>query len=79
MALYGLEESARHAAGGGNQPGLKHYFFQISESDLLSFFEWPGVESVDGAAGQSLILHGLHHLLVIAPVMDHDGQAGLPW
>jgi catechol 2,3-dioxygenase-like lactoylglutathione lyase family enzyme len=35
----------RLVAGLG-QPGYRHYFFQISESDLIAFFEWPGVESV---------------------------------
>ncbi len=29
------------------QPGYRHYFFQISESDLIAFFEWPGVQSAD--------------------------------
>jgi len=33
----------RLVAGLG-RPGYRHYFFQISESDLLAFFEWPGVE-----------------------------------
>ena len=27
-------------------PGYRHYFFQISETDLIAFFEWPGVEAV---------------------------------
>ncbi len=35
----------RLVAGLG-QPGYRHYFFQISESDLIAFFEWPGVEPV---------------------------------
>ena len=35
----------RLVAGVG-QPGYRHYFFQISESDLLAFFEWSGVEPV---------------------------------
>jgi len=35
----------RLVAGLG-RPGYRHYFFQISESDLLAFFEWPGVEPV---------------------------------
>ena len=35
----------RLVAGLG-QPGYRHYFFQISDSDLIAFFEWPGVESV---------------------------------
>lgn len=28
------------------QPGYRHYFFQISETDLIAFFEWPGIEPV---------------------------------
>ena len=35
----------RLVAGLG-QPGYRHYFFQISESDLIAFFEWPGVKPV---------------------------------
>jgi len=27
-------------------PGYRHYFFQISETDLIAFFEWPGVKPV---------------------------------
>jgi catechol 2,3-dioxygenase-like lactoylglutathione lyase family enzyme len=33
----------RLVAGLG-QPGYRHYFFEISEDDLVAFFEWPGVE-----------------------------------
>lgn len=35
----------RLVAGLG-KPGYRHYFFQISDNDLLAFFEWPGVEPV---------------------------------
>jgi catechol 2,3-dioxygenase-like lactoylglutathione lyase family enzyme len=35
----------RLVAGLG-EPGYRHYFFQISESDLIAFFEWPGVKPV---------------------------------
>lgn len=35
----------RLVAGLG-QPGYRHYFFQISDTDLIAFFEWPGVEPV---------------------------------
>jgi hypothetical protein len=28
------------------RPGYRHYFFEISENDLIAFFEWPGVEPV---------------------------------
>lgn len=35
----------RLVAGLG-RPGYRHYFFQISERDLLAFFEWPGVRPV---------------------------------
>lgn len=33
----------RLVAGLG-QPGYRHYFFEISPSDLIAFFEWEGVE-----------------------------------
>ncbi|HMK64272.1 MAG TPA: VOC family protein [Thermodesulfobacteriota bacterium] len=35
----------RLVAGLG-KPGYRHYFFQISDQDLIAFFEWPGVEGV---------------------------------
>ena len=35
----------RLVAGLG-QPGYRHYFLQISDSDLIAFFEWPDVEPV---------------------------------
>ena len=35
----------RLVAGLG-QPGYRHYFFQISDYDLIAFFEWPGVKPV---------------------------------
>ncbi len=28
------------------KPGYRHYFFEVSEKDMLLFFEWPGVEPV---------------------------------
>ena len=27
-------------------PGYRHYFFEVSEKDMIAFFEWPGVEPV---------------------------------
>lgn len=36
----------RLVAGLGRK-GYRHYFFQISESDLLAFFEWPNVKQVE--------------------------------
>lgn len=33
----------RLVAGLG-QPGYRHYFFEISERDMIAFFEWPGVK-----------------------------------
>lgn len=36
----------RLVAGIGG-PGYRHYFFEISDTDLLAFFEWNGVESID--------------------------------
>jgi len=35
----------RLVAGLG-RPGYRHYFFEISETDLIAFFEWPGVEPI---------------------------------
>jgi catechol 2,3-dioxygenase-like lactoylglutathione lyase family enzyme len=31
---------------GLGEPGYRHYFFEISENDMIAFFEWPGVEPV---------------------------------
>lgn len=35
----------RLVAGVG-QPGYRHYFLQISDADLIAFFEWSGVDPV---------------------------------
>lgn len=35
----------RLVAGLG-EPGYRHYFFQLSDTDLVAFFEWPGVGPV---------------------------------
>ncbi|HBZ54405.1 MAG TPA: VOC family protein, partial [Syntrophobacteraceae bacterium] len=35
----------RLVAGLGH-PGYRHYFFEISSTDLIAFFEWPGVEPI---------------------------------
>ena len=35
----------RLVAGLG-EPGYRHYFFEISETDLIAFFEWHGVKPV---------------------------------
>jgi catechol 2,3-dioxygenase-like lactoylglutathione lyase family enzyme len=32
--------------GGLGEPGFRHYFFEISKTDLLAFFEWPDVQRV---------------------------------
>jgi catechol 2,3-dioxygenase-like lactoylglutathione lyase family enzyme len=31
---------------GMGHPGYRHYFFEITPTDCIAFFEWPGVESV---------------------------------
>jgi catechol 2,3-dioxygenase-like lactoylglutathione lyase family enzyme len=36
----------RLVAGLG-KPGYRHYFFQISQNNLIAFFEWPDVEAVE--------------------------------
>jgi catechol 2,3-dioxygenase-like lactoylglutathione lyase family enzyme len=33
----------RLVAGLGH-PGYRHYFFELTEHDMIAFFEWPGVE-----------------------------------
>ncbi|MBW2049480.1 MAG: VOC family protein [Deltaproteobacteria bacterium] len=35
----------RLVAGLG-RPGYRHYFFEISEHDMIAFFEWPDVEKI---------------------------------
>jgi len=35
----------RLVAGLG-RPGYRHYFFEISEHDLIAFFEWPDVDKI---------------------------------
>ncbi len=35
----------RLVAGLG-RPGYRHYFFEISENDMIAFFEWGGVEPI---------------------------------
>ena len=35
----------RLVAGLG-RPGYRHYFFEISDTDMIAFFEWPHVESI---------------------------------
>jgi catechol 2,3-dioxygenase-like lactoylglutathione lyase family enzyme len=32
---------------GLGSPGYRHYFFEISERDMIAFFEWPKVEPVE--------------------------------
>ncbi|QJB55781.1 VOC family protein [Pseudodesulfovibrio sp. zrk46] len=36
----------RLVAGLGH-PGYRHYFLEISEQDMIAFFEWPGVEPIE--------------------------------
>lgn len=36
----------RLVAGLG-RPGYRHYFFEISATDMIAFFEWPGAEPLD--------------------------------
>ena len=32
--------------GGLGEPGFRHYFFEISRTDTIAFFEWPGAKPV---------------------------------
>jgi catechol 2,3-dioxygenase-like lactoylglutathione lyase family enzyme len=52
MATGNMDETIRfwrdllgmRLVAGLGQPGYRHYFFEISKSDLIAFFEWPGVK-----------------------------------
>ncbi len=54
MATGNMDETIRfwrdllgmRLVAGLGKPGYRHYFFQISDTDLLAFFEWPDVEPV---------------------------------
>jgi len=54
MATGSMDETIRfwrdllgmRLVAGLGQPGYRHYFFQISDRDLIAFFEWPAVEPV---------------------------------
>ncbi|MBI2831465.1 MAG: VOC family protein [Chloroflexi bacterium] len=54
MATGDMDETVRfwrdllgmRLVAGLGQPGYRHYFFEISETDLIAFFEWPGVQPV---------------------------------
>jgi catechol 2,3-dioxygenase-like lactoylglutathione lyase family enzyme len=54
MATGNMDETIRYwrdllgmrLVAGLGSAGYRHYFFEISDTDLLAFFEWPGVESV---------------------------------
>ena len=51
MATGNMDETIRfwrdllemRLVAGLGKPGYRHYFFQISDTDLLAFFEWPDV------------------------------------
>ena len=32
---------------GMGKPGYKHYFFELSDNDMIAFFEWPEVEKIE--------------------------------
>jgi catechol 2,3-dioxygenase-like lactoylglutathione lyase family enzyme len=36
-----------HLVGGLGEPGFRHYFFEINQTDLIAFFEWPDVKPVE--------------------------------
>lgn len=54
MATGNMDETIRfwrdllgmRLIAGLGEPGYRHYFFEISENDLIAFFEWPGVKPV---------------------------------
>ena len=54
MATRNMDETIRfwrdllgmRLVAGLGEPGYRHYFFQISDTDLIAFFEWADVEPV---------------------------------
>ena len=54
MATGNMDETIKYwrdllgmrLVAGLGRAGYRHYFFEISDTDLLAFFEWSGVESV---------------------------------
>lgn len=55
MATGNMDETIRfwrdllgmRLVAGLGKPGYRHYFFEISENDLIAFFEWPGILPVE--------------------------------
>lgn len=35
-----------HLVAGLGRPGYRHYFFEITEHDMIAFFEWPNVDAI---------------------------------
>ena len=54
MATKNMEETIRfwrdllgmRLIAGLGRPGYRQYFFEISNNDMIAFFEWPDVESI---------------------------------
>ena len=54
MATRDMEATIRYwrdllgmrLVGGFGRAGYRHYFFEISETDMIAFFEWPEVENI---------------------------------
>jgi len=54
MATGNMDETVRfwrdllgmRLVAGLGKPGYRHYFFEISNQDMIAFFEWPGVKPV---------------------------------
>lgn len=71
MATGSMEQTIRfwrdllgmRLVAGLGKPGYRHYFFQISDNDMIAFFEWPGVKPVEEkehgrpASGQLIFDH----------------------
>ncbi len=75
----------RMVAGLGG-PGFRHYFFEVSEHDLIAFFEWPGVEPLaerdhgaprSGPAGFDHVSIGVHEREELWAIKDRLEAAGI--
>ena len=64
---------------GMGHPGYRHYFFEITKTDCIAFFEWPGVQPVEekdhgapvkGAAAFDHISFGVEDLAELRRLKD---------
>ena len=74
----------RMVAGLGD-PGYRHYFFEISDNDMIAFFEWPSVDPVvekehgsrvSGKVAFDHVSFGVESKEMLLKLKDRIGAAG---